>query len=154
MLICPLPASSRTSRPQHATNAHIIYTVLNSLCKVFLCAACLEACLHVCWCLALLENAPVTWVHNNCLDSLTSGLKQTTTFCIIAHLCHDLYQGVLGWFCGFAWELELTHSCAHHPAIGESLWPGPGASASDRALHLALQAPTSHQARKRFWSTE
>jgi hypothetical protein len=28
MLICPLLARSRTSRPQHATNARTIYTVL------------------------------------------------------------------------------------------------------------------------------
>jgi hypothetical protein len=32
---------------------------------------------------------------HNCLDSLTAGLKQTTAFCIIAHLYHNLYQGVL-----------------------------------------------------------
>jgi hypothetical protein len=30
-------------------------------------------------------------------------------------------------------------------------WVDPGAS--DRAQHLALQMPTSHQAKKRFWST-
>jgi hypothetical protein len=30
---------------------------------------------------------------------------------------------------------------------------GPGASASGRAQHLALQAPTSPQAQTRFWST-
>jgi hypothetical protein len=32
-------------------------------------------------------------------------------------------------------------------------WLGPGASASDRAQHLTLQAPTSHQAKAWFWST-
>jgi hypothetical protein len=32
-----------------------------ALRKFFLCAACLEAWLHVCGCLSLLENAPVTW---------------------------------------------------------------------------------------------
>jgi hypothetical protein len=90
-------------------------------------------------------------VHYNCLDSLTAGLKQTTAFCMIAHFYHDLYQGVLGWFCGLASELELAHVGAVHPA--DSPWLVPGASASDRAQHLALQAPTSHQAKKRFWST-
>jgi hypothetical protein len=53
---------------------------------------------------------------HNCLDSLTVELKQTTAFCMIAHLYNDLYQGVLGWFCGLASELELAHSGAVHPA--------------------------------------
>jgi hypothetical protein len=53
-------------------------------------------------------------VHHNCLDSLTAGLKQTT--CMIAHLYYDLYQGVWGWLCGLASELELAHSGAVHPA--------------------------------------
>jgi hypothetical protein len=77
------------------------------------CAACLEACLL----------APCTsrehsrdMVHFNCLDSLTAGLKQTTAFCMIGNLYHDLYQGVLGWFCGLGSELELAHSGAVHPA--------------------------------------
>jgi hypothetical protein len=85
-------------------------------------------------------------VHYNCLDSLTAGLKQTTTFCLIAHIYHDLYQRIFGWFCGLASELELAHSGAVHPANS----PGPGASVSDRAQHLALQAPTSHQAKTWF----
>jgi hypothetical protein len=33
-------------------------------------------------------------VHHNCLDSLTDELKQTSAFCMIAHLYYDLYQGV------------------------------------------------------------
>jgi hypothetical protein len=82
-------------------------------------------------------------VHYNCLDSLTAGLKQANTFCMIAHLYHDLYQGVLGWFFGLASEVELAHSGPP--------WLGP--RASDRTQHLNLQAPTSHQAQKRFWST-
>jgi hypothetical protein len=64
----------------------------------------------------LIENAPEDMVHYNCLDSLTAGLKQTTAFGMIAHLYHDLYQGVLGWFCGLASELELAHSGAVHHA--------------------------------------
>jgi hypothetical protein len=55
-------------------------------------------------------------VHYNCLDSLTGGQKQTPACCMIAHLYHDLYQGVLGWFCGLASELELAHSGAVHPS--------------------------------------
>jgi hypothetical protein len=55
-------------------------------------------------------------VHYNCLDSLTAGLKQTNAFCMIAQFYHDLYQGVLGWFCGLASELELAHSGAANPA--------------------------------------
>jgi hypothetical protein len=57
-------------------------------------------------------------VHYSFLGSLTAGLKQTTTFCtrMIAHLYHDLYQGVLGWFCGLDSELELAHSGAVHSA--------------------------------------
>jgi hypothetical protein len=54
-------------------------------------------------------------VHYNCLDSLTAGLKQTTACYMIANFYHDLYQGVLGWFCGLARELELAHSGAVHP---------------------------------------
>jgi hypothetical protein len=65
-------------------------------------------------------------VHYNCLDSLTAGLKQATAFSMIAHLYQDLYQGVLGWFCGLASELELAHSGAVHPA--NSPMAGPGAS--------------------------
>jgi hypothetical protein len=37
-------------------------------------------------------------------------MKQTTAFFMIARLYHDLYRGVLGWFCGLALELELAHS--------------------------------------------
>jgi hypothetical protein len=48
-------------------------------------------------------------VHYHCLDSLTAGLKQTTAFCMIANLYRDLHQGLLGWFCGLASELELAH---------------------------------------------
>jgi hypothetical protein len=55
-------------------------------------------------------------VHYNRLDSLTAGLKQTIAFCVIAQLYHDLYQGVLGWFCGLASELELAHLGAVHHA--------------------------------------
>jgi hypothetical protein len=89
--------------------------------EVFLCAACLEARLHVCWCLALLERFR-DMVHYNCLDSLTAGLKQSTAFFMIAQLYHDLYQGVLGWFCGLASELELAHSGAVHPAKSPIAW--------------------------------
>jgi hypothetical protein len=67
-------------------------------------------------------------VHYNGLDSLTAGLKQTTSFCMIAHICHDLYQGVFGWFCGLASELGLAHSGAVHPAntpMGWALVPVP-----------------------------
>jgi hypothetical protein len=35
--------------------------------------------------------------------------------------------------------------------LPKSLWLDPGAS--DKARHLALQTPTSHQAKTRFWST-
>jgi hypothetical protein len=84
----------------------------------------------------------------NCMDSLTARLRQTTAFGMISHLYRDLYQGVWDWFCGLASELELGHSGAVHSA--NSRWLGPGASASDRAQHLALQAPTSHQAKERF----
>jgi hypothetical protein len=62
-------------------------------------------------------------VHYNGLDSLTAGLKQTTSFCMIAHICHDLYQGVFGWFCGLASELGLAHSGAVHPANSPMAWP-------------------------------
>jgi hypothetical protein len=55
-------------------------------------------------------------VHHNCLDSLTAGLKQAITICIIAHLYHGFYHEVLSWFCGFALELELAPSGAVHPA--------------------------------------
>jgi hypothetical protein len=75
-------------------------------------------------------------VNHNCLGSLTDGLKQATEFCMIAHIYHDLYQGVLVWFCSLALELELAHSGAVHPA--NSPMAGPGASASDRAQHLGI----------------
>jgi hypothetical protein len=67
------------------------------------------------------RERPCDMVHYNCVDSLTAGLEQTAAFCMIAHLFHDLYQGVLGWFCGLASELELAHS-AVHPAISPSGW--------------------------------
>jgi hypothetical protein len=62
-------------------------------------------------------------VHYNCLDSLTAGRKQSTSFCMIARICHDLYQGVLGWFCCLASELGLAHSGAVHPANSPMAWP-------------------------------
>jgi hypothetical protein len=85
------------------------------------------------------------------LDSSIAGLKQTIAFCMLAHLYHDLYHGVLGWFCGLASELELAHSGALNPA--NCPWLGHGASDSDRAQHLALQVPTSYQTKKRLWRT-
>jgi hypothetical protein len=81
-------------------------------------------------------------VHYNGLDSLTVGLKQTTEFCMIENLYHDLYQGVWGWFCGFASELaselELAHSGAVHPS-NSALVPVPVRGRSNapyrRSLH-------------------
>jgi hypothetical protein len=82
----------------------------------------LEAWLHVCWCPALLENAHVTWSTTTAWIPLTAGLEQTIAFCMIAHLYHDLYQVLLGWFCGLTSELELAHSCAVHPANSHYGW--------------------------------
>jgi hypothetical protein len=69
-----------------------------------------------------------------------------------AHLYCGLYQGGLGWYCGLASEFELAHSGEVHPA--NSPWLGHGASASDRAQHLALQTPTYRRtpSKKRIWS--
>jgi hypothetical protein len=87
-------------------------------------------------------------VHYNCLDSLTAGLKQTTAFCMIVHLMictRGLWAGSvalprsLSWLTGVLSTLPITP------------WLGPGAS--DRAQHLALQVPTSHQAKQWSWST-
>jgi hypothetical protein len=150
MLFCPLLARSLTSRPLHAPALGTIYTVFKLYVSVFQFAACFEAWLHVCRCLALLENAR-DMVHYSFLGSLTAGLKQTTTFCtrMIAHLYHDLYQEF------WAGSVALTRSLSWLTRVLSTLpippWLGPGAS--DRAQHLALQAPTSHQAQKRFWST-
>jgi hypothetical protein len=121
MLICPLLARSRTSRAQHATNAHTIYTALN-LDEIF--SDVLPAWKHGCMLVPYISRErSCDLVHYNCLDSLTAVLKQTTAFYMIAHLYHDLYQGVLGWFRGLASELELAHSGAVHPA--NSPLPGP-----------------------------
>jgi hypothetical protein len=46
----------------------------------------------------------------------THNIHYFTDFRMIAHLYHDLYQEVLGWFCGLASELELAHSGAVPPA--------------------------------------
>jgi hypothetical protein len=62
-------------------------------------------------------------VRYHCLDYLTAGPKQTTAFCMIAHLYHDLYQGVLGWHCGRSSEIELAHSGAVHPANSPTAGP-------------------------------
>jgi len=49
--------------------------------------------------------------------ALTTGPKHATAFWTIAHLCYDVYpEGVWGWFCGLASELELARSGAVHPA--------------------------------------
>jgi hypothetical protein len=111
---------------------------------------CLLGSMVACFSVPCTSQRSGDMVHYHCLDSLTAGLKQTTAFCMIANLYRDLHQGLLGWFCGLASELELAHSAAVQPA--NYPWLGPGASASDRAQHLALQAPTSHQANKRFSS--
>jgi hypothetical protein len=88
-------------------------------------------------------------VHYNCLDSLTAGLKQTAALCMTAHLYHDLYQGV--WAGSVALPLSLSWLTRVLSTLPIPPWLGPGAN--DRAQHLALQAPTSHQAKKQFWST-
>jgi hypothetical protein len=67
---------------------------------------------------------------------------------MIVHLCYDVYQGVLEWFCGLASELELAPTGAVPPAIFPKA--GPGARASDRAQQFALQTPTSQQAKSDF----
>jgi hypothetical protein len=118
--ICRLLARLRTSRPKHATNARTMYTVLYGsyirFMKVLLLCCLLGsmvACLLVpCTSRERSRNK----VHYNCLDSLTAALKQTTAFCMIAHLYHDLYREVLGWFCGLASKLELARLGAVHSA--------------------------------------
>jgi hypothetical protein len=85
-------------------------------------------------------------VHYNCLDSLTAGLKQTTAFCMIAHLYHDFYQGVLGWFCGLASEPELAHSGAGPPANSSMAGPVTGRST------LPCKCPLHTKQKSSFWS--
>jgi hypothetical protein len=97
------------------------------------------------------EYCLVTWATTTAWITLTAGAKHAATFCMISHLRYELHQGWLVWFWGFASELELARWGAVHPV--KSLMLDPGASASDRAQHLVLQTPTSHQAKKRFWST-
>jgi hypothetical protein len=84
---------------------------------------CLQAWLHVFWCLALLENGPVTLSTTAAWIALKAGLKQTTAFRMIAHFYCDLYQGVLGWFHSLASELELARSGAVHPSNSPMAWP-------------------------------
>jgi hypothetical protein len=97
------------------------------------------------------RTLPFYMVHYNCLDSVTAGLKQTAAFSMIAYLYHDLYQGVC------AGSVALPRSLSWLTRVLSTLpfppWLGPGASDSERAQLRALQAPTSHQAKKRFWST-
>jgi hypothetical protein len=96
----------------------------------------------------------VTWSTTTAWNAIKTGPKHATVFCMTANLCYCVYQGVWGWICGLASELELAHSDAVHlasfPKAGHH-----GARASERAKHFALQTPTStsQQAKKRFWST-
>jgi hypothetical protein len=76
----------------------------------------LQACLHVRWCLALLENGLVTWSTTTALITLTAGPKHAATFCMISHLYCELHQGGLVWFWVFASELELARWGAVYPA--------------------------------------
>jgi hypothetical protein len=62
-------------------------------------------------------------VHYNCLASLTAGLKQTTAFCMIAHLYHDLYQGFWAGFVALPRSLANSlGSCSPEPIPP---WLGP-----------------------------
>jgi hypothetical protein len=152
---CPSPnvnllACWRSSRPQHATNTSTQYTVLKLYGSFFMCCllGSMVACLLV---RCTSRECSHDMVHYNCLDSLTARLTKTTALCTIAHLYHYLYQGVSGWFCCLALELELANAGAVHPADfphGWALVPVPVT-----AQHLALQAPTSLQAKKRSWSS-
>jgi hypothetical protein len=76
----------------------------------------LASMVHVRWCLALLENGPVTWSTTTAWIPLTAGPKHAATFCMISHLYYELHQGGLVWFWGFASELELGSWGAVHPA--------------------------------------
>jgi hypothetical protein len=82
-------------------------------------------------------------VHYNCLDSLTAGLKQTTAFCMIAYLYHDLYQVVWVWFCGRASELDRV-LCTLPIPHGWALVPVPvtGRSASPYRRPLNTEQKT------------
>jgi hypothetical protein len=130
------------------TLARTIYTLLTvSEKKRDVLPAC-KAGLHVHWCLALIKNGPVTC---STATSWITGPKHAATFCMISHLYYELHQGGLVRFWGFPSELELDRWGAG--PLPNPLWLETGSSASDRAQHLALQAPTSHQAQKGFWST-
>jgi hypothetical protein len=126
----------------NATLARTIYTLFTVSENKF-------DVLHVRWCIALLENGPVTWFTTTAWITLTAGPKHAAAFCMISHLYSKLQKGGLVWFWGFASELELPRWGAVQPA--KSLVAG--ASASDRAQHLTLQTSTSHEAKKRFWIT-
>jgi hypothetical protein len=145
MLTCPLLARSRTSRPQHATNARTIYTVLRIYGFFFMCGLLGSMVAYLLVPCTSRERSR-DMVHYNCLDSLTAGLKQTTAFSMIVNLYHDFYQGI------WAGSVALPRSLSWLTLVLSTLpippWLGPGAS--DRAQHLALQAPTSRQAKKMF----
>jgi hypothetical protein len=93
----------------------------------------------------------VTWSTTTAWITLTAGLKHAATFCMILQLYYEFHQGGLVWFWGLprslSWLAGVLSTLPNPSGLD------PGASASDRAQHLALQMPTSHQAKKRFWST-
>jgi hypothetical protein len=65
----------------------------------------------------------MAWSTTTAWIALTAGLKQPTCFCMIANLYYDLCQGVLGWLCAAASELELAHSGAVRSANSPMAWP-------------------------------
>jgi hypothetical protein len=91
----------------------------------------------------------VTWPRTTAWTTLKAGPKHTATFCMISHLRYELHQGV----CSSSGALpqSLRGLAGVLSTLPNPSWHDPGAS--DRAQHLALQTPTSHQAKKRFRST-
>jgi hypothetical protein len=125
----------------NATLARKIYTILPSLKRNLIC--CLQTCKHGCMfvgCTSREWSLDMHMVHNNCLDYPDS---RTETRC---HLLHDLTPLLLTAPGGFGLVLGFCLGTLPNPS-----WLDPGAS--DRSQHLALQTTTSHQAKKRFWST-
>jgi hypothetical protein len=145
MQICPLLTGSRASAPV-TPPLYAKYTLFLPPLKISL-LCCLLASMVACSLVPCTsrEWSTTAWI------TLIAGPKHAANFWMISHLYMKCIRGV--WSGSGALPRSLSWLAGVLSTLPNPSWLDPGASASDRAQHLALQTPTSHQAKKRFWRT-
>jgi hypothetical protein len=123
------------------------YTILNIFVNNLMC--CLLASMFAYfWCLGLLENGPVTWPTTTAVLPSQPDRNTLPPFAWFHTPTMICIRGV--WSGSGALDRSLSWLARVLSTLPSPTWLDPGAGASNRAQHLALQTPTSHQAKKQF----